>query len=383
MGTGAKGTQGNPYTMTEFEELADAGLWHGGYVIDDGGTVSYFMAELTVIGYSGYSGYGSSGSGSDGSWDPWGSDGEGSNPWDDDGDDDDDDNYGSHGHSTNSNPTGEPSGEGGGHSNSNGEQTEGDSINNGQCGTFLQGAPYYTEKEFDQMYKNGTWVGGNVYTLGYIGTVYDINQCLSSVDAYDSWLDELGNLAAQVCSEINKINNKIMSSPYVQAIGRYNSGTGTPLTLNVNSLGLDNLRFVHLHLVNGTDNKYSVNLLNPDMLQILLQNRSTEEQLNTLSTALTLGNITLTRIYGNYYSIEDDVYDFEMHTWDDSLGRNLATIIGHCFSEGLSVVIDYAAGCGLGKVLGRDFDIALGLVRRHVLGTTKFTIHFTGLIIIE
>ena len=32
MGTGAKGTISNPYTMAEFEELADAGLWQGGYV---------------------------------------------------------------------------------------------------------------------------------------------------------------------------------------------------------------------------------------------------------------------------------------------------------------------------------------------------------------
>ena len=32
MGTGAKGTIGNPYTKAEFEELADAGLWQGGYV---------------------------------------------------------------------------------------------------------------------------------------------------------------------------------------------------------------------------------------------------------------------------------------------------------------------------------------------------------------
>ena len=92
MGTGAKGTISNPYTMAEFEELADAGLWQGGFVIDDGGNVTYTMAELTVTGYSGYSGDGSDGSDYD-PWgsDPWGSDdGDGSRPWDDDGGDDDD-----------------------------------------------------------------------------------------------------------------------------------------------------------------------------------------------------------------------------------------------------------------------------------------------------
>ena len=77
MGTGAKGTISNPYTMAEFEELADAGLWQGGFVIDDGGNVTYTMAELTVTGYSGYSGDGSDGS----DYDPWGSDPWGSDPW--------------------------------------------------------------------------------------------------------------------------------------------------------------------------------------------------------------------------------------------------------------------------------------------------------------
>ena len=115
MGTGAKGTKSNPYTMAEFEELADAGLWQGGYVIDDSGNVAYMMAEITIIGYSGYSGYGSSGSGSDGSWDPWGSDGEGSRPWDDD---DDDDDHGSHSHRPSGGPSEELGGGGGGHHNS-------------------------------------------------------------------------------------------------------------------------------------------------------------------------------------------------------------------------------------------------------------------------
>ena len=121
MGTGAKGTKSNPYTMAEFEELADAGLWQGGYVIDDSGNVAYMMAEITVIGYSGYSGYGSSGSGSDGSWDPWGSDdGEGSRPWDDD-DEDDDDYHGNHGQGDG--PNGDFDGGGGGH-HSSGDSNE-------------------------------------------------------------------------------------------------------------------------------------------------------------------------------------------------------------------------------------------------------------------
>ena len=66
MATAEKGTLENPYTMAEYEELEDSGMWQGGYVIDDDDTVSYVLKDLDVIGYSGYSGYGSSGYGSSG-----------------------------------------------------------------------------------------------------------------------------------------------------------------------------------------------------------------------------------------------------------------------------------------------------------------------------
>ena len=163
MGTGAKGTISNPYTMAEFEELADAGLWQGGYVEDDSGNVAYMMAELTVTGYSGYSGDGSDGSdydpwGSD-PWgsDPWGSDYDGSDPWDDDNDDDyydDDDYYGSHGHGPSGGPSGETDGGGGGH-HSSGDAND---YNNCYFNTLAKVAEKYglnvTGKTFHDNYFN-------------------------------------------------------------------------------------------------------------------------------------------------------------------------------------------------------------------------------------
>jgi len=141
MATGEKGTKGNPYTMAEFEELADAGLWHGGYVIDDGGTVSYFMAELTVIGYSGYSGYGSSGS----DFDPWGSDPFGSfNPWDD-GDDKGEDTGGAGGNSggiTGEGYGGGTSGGGGGGHHNNGNNL----ISESKLGSLIRQASILSSK---------------------------------------------------------------------------------------------------------------------------------------------------------------------------------------------------------------------------------------------
>lgn len=58
--TNSKGSKNNPYTMSEYESLADAGNWAGGYVRDDSGNVTYIMKEITVTGYS----CGSRGSGS-------------------------------------------------------------------------------------------------------------------------------------------------------------------------------------------------------------------------------------------------------------------------------------------------------------------------------
>ena len=182
---------------------------------------------------------------------------------------------------------------------------------------------------------------------------------------------------------IVSLNNKLMELAYVKAIGRYNSGTGKPLTFNVNSLGLENLCLQNLSRVPGSENKYTVNLLNPNVLTALLANKTTEEQIKTLSTALTLGNITLTRVYGNQFRIENDTYDFDMHSWENETGRNLATIIGFCVSEGMCIAIDSEIRSPLGKVLGRNFDIAMGLVRRHILGTTRFFIYFSGTIVIN
>lgn len=50
--SGSKGSISNPYTMSEFESMADAGTWQGGYVMDDNGNVTYMMKEVTVDGYS-------------------------------------------------------------------------------------------------------------------------------------------------------------------------------------------------------------------------------------------------------------------------------------------------------------------------------------------
>lgn len=89
MSTTEKGTQSNPYTWEEYETLANAGNWKGGYVKDESGEVAYMMAEVTVTGSGSGSGSSSgSGSGSDFEFNSYTSF---PNPDDDDDDDDEDD----------------------------------------------------------------------------------------------------------------------------------------------------------------------------------------------------------------------------------------------------------------------------------------------------
>ena len=90
MATGQKGTKSNPYTMAEYESMANAGTWEGGFVMDDSGEAVYMMREVTVKGSGSDSGsehgssLGSQFEFSDGSYTPH-------TPEDDDDDDDDDD----------------------------------------------------------------------------------------------------------------------------------------------------------------------------------------------------------------------------------------------------------------------------------------------------
>lgn len=125
MATGQKGTKSNPYTMAEYESMANAGTWEGGYVMDDSGEAVYMMKEVTVEG-SGSDLGSETGSVpesqfefSDGSYTPH-------NPEDDDDDDGDDENGGIGGGPDGGNDMGDEGWHhgGGGHQGENTENTE-------------------------------------------------------------------------------------------------------------------------------------------------------------------------------------------------------------------------------------------------------------------
>ena len=235
--TAAKGTIDNPYSMSECEKMLDAGTWPGGYVRDDAGTVSYVMKSVTVQGYSG------SGSGCD-----WhGSDYEfctGSYEWhepDTDKKGCDEEGKGTPSGSGNGG-TGTGGNTGGGTGGGGGYHPATPNANDGKNGSFLYSATYYTEKQYNQMCKSGTWRGGNIYTLGYVGRDCIISPCLTSIDANDSWLSVFKENSSAICKSLEKLGKEIMSLAYVQAIARYNSATGSPLYFDTKSLGIDDLR---------------------------------------------------------------------------------------------------------------------------------------------
>lgn len=375
MSTTEKGTQSNPYTWEEYETLANAGNWKGGYVKDESGEVAYMMAGVTVTGSGSGSGSSSgSGSGSDFEFNSYTSF---PNPDDDDDDDDDDEgpnNPVNPDDNTDGNSSGDHPGSGGGGSSS-------PSVHNGQNGTFLQGAQFFSEIQMDSMIENGTWRGGNVYTLGYVGANAVINEKIPRIGFDHSILDECQDAANTIFARIKDHTNQTMPLAYVQAIERYNSGTGQPLYLNANSLGLERLIDMETNNRYKIGDIYNINLLNPSVLTSQLCKGSISDRIKYLSTALTLGNITLIKTDVNSYSIAIDTYDFDLRDWSTEAGRNIATILGHYVSENLSINIDKIRF--LGWQFGSSISICCGLARRHILGTTEFDIHFQGSITMQ
>jgi len=199
---GVLGSEDNPFSSVAYNEMHSIRTWPGGYVKDDAGVVSYVMKSVIVYGYSG------SGSGSD-----WhGSDFEfctGSYEWhepDIDNRGSDEDGKGNLSDSgKNGTGIGGNTGGGGGGGGGGGYRPAAPNINDGKNGAFLYNAAYYTEGEYIRMCENGTWTGGNVYTLGYVGKDCVINPCLTSIDSNDHWLVMFKDKASAILDGIKRL----------------------------------------------------------------------------------------------------------------------------------------------------------------------------------
>ncbi len=206
---------------------------------------------------------------------------------------------------------------------------------------------------------------------------------MTSIDSNDHWLVMFKDKASAILDGIKRLGNEIMSLPYVQAIGRYNSATGSPLYFDTKSLGIQDLRGYTYKHDNETGKINGINLLDAQNLHKMMKGKTLSEQAVVLSTALTLGNISLTRVSDGVFAVEKDKYDFDMHNVFEEPIRNVSTVIGFAVSEGLSIMIDGATATTIGPVVCRYIDIASWLVRRHVLGETSFYIYISGTVKVE
>ena len=392
MATGQKGTKANPYTMAEYESMANAGTWEGGFVMDDSGEAVYMMREVTVKGSGSDSGSETGSSPvsqfefSDGSYTPH-------NPEDDDDDDDDDDENGGIGGGPDG---GNDMGDEGWHHGGGGHQggNTGDAGTT-PVGTFNQYAEYYTETQMEAMHTAGTWRGGNVYTLGYVGPDFVIHPKIQALEKIDeSWIGETGNnLANRILEQIRLGIHAIRSAPYTQAVEHYNAGTGQPLSLPVDSLGFDNLTRNMLEQAFDEKGKiiedtYTLRLLS-DVFDLntpinkLSENHTYEEKIRIFSVALTLGTISLRWVSPGTYMILSDTYDFDIKKWSGNVERNIGTLLGLIVSESLSIQSDIEGIPLWAPMALRTIYIANGMMRRHILGTSKFKIKFNGTITLK
>lgn len=387
----AKGSVDNPYTEAEYEAMLENDTWPGGYVEGLG-----YCGKAVIVTAS------YPDSDSMGSDDSWPSEDSYDDPWGSDGNENDTDNSSTGGnHGGQGGNTGGGEYVGGGHSGGGGGNSNNPySIFNGQNCTFLYGKPFYTEREMETMRANGTWKGGNVFTLGYVGIDYVINANIPSLDIdYDildvcseyyrefeaKARDLIKNALDLAKSKIEDCCNNLMKSPFAQAVNRYNSSTGEPLYLDVHSLGLEqHIRRFHLVADSSNSSKYHINLLEFNKFCSIVDGCTLPETVKIFNTAITLGNITLTEVSENTFTIDRDEYNFEMHPWEDECVRNILTLIGEKVNEGIGISANGLQHLIHGKILGRGTDVIDGNVRRHINGQNKsFYIYFNGTITIQ
>ena len=143
----------------------------------------------------------------------------------------------------------------------------------------------------------------------------------------------------------------------------------------VNTLGLNNMP--DNLLKHESDNIYTINLFSEKILSVL-SGHTLEEQAQIISTAITLGKITLNKIGDRQYVIQSDTYDFDIPDWTNPTKRDIATAISYIVSEDICINIDAFIGEAIGGYTGRAYMISAGLLNRHVIGTTTFKIYIDG-----
>lgn len=208
--------------------------------------------------------------------------------------------------------------------------------------------------------------GENYEGTTYVDS-YNINDSNTGVSIFDELYEEFENEVNDFAASASEYVAGLSTFP--NAVANYQSGDPIDLSLNVNSIGLNLLTQEMLTYVSPSE--YRINLLNPEIiLAVLNRCPDTYSIAQYMSTALALGNITLVKLEENIYILKSDKYNFEMHEWRTSAGRNFCTLLGLVVNEGICLSVE--------NLFAGLMGIIWGFSRRHITGKTTFDINFTG-----
>ena len=126
---------------------------------------------------------------------------------------------------------------------------------------------------------------------------------------------------------LNKIQN-YYHNPVVPLVYNYNEMRyeKEPLIINTDELDFSYVRQRDLNPNKDSPNEYSINLANPLKFY--------DKFINDMGQSL--GSISLTRIKGNIFKINDDLYDFDIREWSlNTIFRNIETIAAGIYRGGV------------------------------------------------
>jgi len=228
----------------------------------------------------------------------------------------------------------------------------------------------FTQAEYNNLNQTGEWTGGYVEAMGYVApTEYD-----GLITILGDWFSDFLGFISDCWDFFGSIFDDITNSPFVQAVDNYSSGGEKTIAFDANAIGLNHLRISMLNPTK-TPNEYNVNLFSSDVISAMTEGMAISDKMSIVSTAMTLGNITLIKVGDRQFNVKDDTYNFEMHDWGTETKRNILTIAGWYVNETLSNIKN--------NLFKGPFGTYSMFVARNFTGNAKLTIIVSGTLTLQ
>lgn len=206
-----------------------------------------------------------------------------------------------------------------------------------------QSSPY-PQNEFEQLIQEEVWPGGYVEGIGYVVPMASSSGLIGiwglASDLYHYISNYISNL-------VDAIGSGFWNSIFAQAVNEYNSDTPENITVDINSLGLKNLKLDML--LNGknlvVNEHYPLNLSLPFTFTKLAWGLSAYEFGNLLGVACTIGTVTFVYQGAYQFKLVPDKYNFDLQ-YQLSLNvflRNIGTVLGKIVNEAIAANQDISA----------------------------------------